>query len=141
MIWVVVAATGLAVALTVAFWQKIVTWANHVLAGWLGQIFGEEFREAFLMLVAALDRFAVLAQRTVTQLQERIVRARIIFRQLAGGREHEKIVQAEIKQEDGQIVTLEAAEVVPWHELPDDVREKFIRRQSAVVELELKVNQ
>lgn len=140
MVWVVVAA-GVAVALTVAFWQKIVNWANKQLADWLGALFGEEFREAFLMLVAATDRFAVLAQRTVALLQQRIVHARILFRQLLGGRAHEKVVQAEFRQDDGQIVTMEAAEVVPWHELPDEVREKFIRRQTASVELELKVKQ
>jgi len=29
--------------------------------------------------------------------------------------------------------------VVPWHELPDEVREKFIRRQAHSVEMELKL--
>ncbi len=139
MVWVVVA--GLTVALTVAFWQKIVNWANGLLAGWLGDLFGDELREAFLMLLAAGDRFAVIAQRTFDLMRQRIVRARIIFRQLQGGREHEKVIQAELRKENGEIVQMEAAEVVPWHELPDEVREKFIRRQTASVEMELKLKQ
>jgi hypothetical protein len=141
MVWVVVAAAGLAVVLTVAVWQKIVNWANGLLAGWLGDLFGDELREAFLMLLAAGDRFAVIAQRTFNLMQQRIVRARIIFRQLQGGREHEKVIQADLRKENGEIVQMEAAEVVPWHELPDEVREKFIRRQTASVELELKLKQ
>ncbi len=70
--WVVIAAAGLLIGLTVAFWQKIVAWANNVLAGWLGDLFGNELREAFLMLLAAGDRFIVIATRTAQRLQERI---------------------------------------------------------------------
>lgn len=138
--WVVIAA-GVAVTLTIAFWQQIITWANQRLANWLEAIFGEELREAFQLFIAAVDRVAVLAQRSVKRLQERLLRARIIFRQITGGTQHEKIVQAEIKQEDGKIAQYEAAELVPWHELPDEVREKFIRRQSAEVEIELKLKE
>lgn len=104
-------------------------------------IFGEELREAFQLFIAAADRVAVLAQRSVKRLQERLIRARIIFRQITGGTQHEKIVQAEIKREDGKIAQYEAAELVPWHELPDEVREKFIRRQNAAVEIELKLKE
>ncbi|MCE7948713.1 MAG: hypothetical protein DYG88_14920 [Chloroflexi bacterium CFX4] len=136
--WVVIAA-GVAVALSVAFWQQIVNWANRTLADWLGQLFGEDVREAFVLLLAAADRLNVAAQRALTLLQQRLVRARIIFRQVNEGRLHEKVVQAEFQQADGQFIQMEAAEVVPWHELPDDVREKFIRRQSAEVEIELKL--
>lgn len=136
--WVVIAA-GVAVALSVAFWQQIVNWANRTLADWLGQLFGEDVREAFVLLLAAADRLNVAAQRALTLLQQRLVRARIIFRQVNEGRLHEKVVKAEFQQADGQFIQMEAAEVVPWHELPDDVREKFIRRQSAEVEIELKL--
>ncbi len=139
MAWIVVAAAGVVVALTVAFWQQIVNWANQTLAGWLARLFGEDLRDAFLMLLAGTDRTVVLAQRASTLIQERVVNARILFRQLNGGHTQEKVVVADIKQDDGQIVTIEAAEVVPWHELPDDVREKFIRRQSDAVEMELKI--
>jgi len=141
MVWVVVAAVGITVALTVAFWQKIVTWANQRLAGWIGTVLGEEVREAFLMLLAAGDRLAVIAQRSFSLLQERIVRVRLIFRRLEGGQQHEKVLEADIRNEAGEMVHMEAAEVVPWHELPDDVREKFIRRQTAEVQLELKMKQ
>lgn len=137
--WVVIAAAGLAIALTVAFWQKIVAWANSVLAGWLGDLFGNELREAFLMLLAAGDRFIVIATRTAQGLQERIVRARLILRRLEGGQQHERVLEADLRQDDGTLVHMQAAEVVPWHELPDEVREKFIRRQADAVELELKV--
>lgn len=137
--WVVIAAAGLVIGLTVAFWQKIVAWANNVLAGWLGDLFGNELREAFLMLLAAGDRFVVIATRTAQRLQERIVRARLILRRLEGGQQHERVLQADLRKEDGTLVHLEAAEVVPWHELPDEVREKFIRRQTDAVEMELKV--
>lgn len=139
--WVVIAAAGLVVGLTVAFWQKIVAWANQKLAGWLGNLFGEELKEAFLMLLAAGDRFVVIAQRSLSMVQVRLVRARILFRQLRGGYQQERVVQAELRKESGEIVKLEAAEVVPWHELPDDVREKFIRRQAGAVELELKLKE
>ncbi|GAB4548659.1 MAG: hypothetical protein OHK0023_12100 [Anaerolineae bacterium] len=138
--WVVMAA-GVAITLTIAFWQQIITWANQRLATWLEAIFGEELREAFQLFIAAADRVAVLAQRSVKRLQERLIRARIIFRQITGGTQHEKIVQAEIKREDGKIAQYEAAELVPWHELPDEVREKFIRRQNAAVEIELKLKE
>ncbi len=141
MTWIVVAAVGLAVALTVAFWQQIVTWANQKLAGWLENLFGNELKEAFLLLLAAADRSVVMAQRAVTVLQERLVSARILFRQLRGGREHEKVVKAEFRQPDGQIVEMQAAEIIPWHELPDDVREKFIRRQTSSVEMELRLKE
>ncbi len=136
--WVVIAA-GVAVALSVAFWQQIVNWANRTLADWLGQLFGEDVREAFVLLLAAADRLNVAAQRALTLLQQRLVRARIIFRRVNEGRLHEKVVQAAFQQADGQLIQMEAAEVVPWHELPDEVREKFIRRQSAEVEIELKL--
>lgn len=138
MVWVVIA--GMA-ALTMVFWQQIVTWANQTLADWLGTLFGEEVREAFLMLVAGADKLMVLAQRAMTQVRDRLVRARLIFRQLEGGQKHEKVLKAEVRKDSGEIVQMEAAEVVPWHELPDEVREKFIRRQSATVELELKMKQ
>jgi hypothetical protein len=141
MVWVVVAAAGLFVALSVAFWQKIVTWANQHLTTWLGTYFGEDVREAFLLILAGGDRLVIAFQRAVEKLQSRLVRARVFFRQLLGGREHERVVQAELRQDNGEIVKVEAAEVVPWHELPDDVREKFIRRQSTSVELELTVRQ
>lgn len=136
--WVVIAAS-VAVALSVAFWQRIVNWANRTLADWLGQLFGEDVREAFVLLLAAADRLNVAAQRALTVLQQRLVRARIIFRRVNEGRLHEKVVQADFQQADGQLIQMEAAEVVPWHELPDEVREKFIRRQSAEVEIELKL--
>lgn len=138
MVWVVVAA-GVVVALTIAFWQKIVTWANQQLAGWLGKMFGEDVREAFLLILAGGDRLVIAFQRALGIVQTRLVSARILFRRLFGGREHERVIQAEVRKDTGEIVTLEAAEVVPWHELPDDVREKFIRRQTATVELELKL--
>lgn len=137
--WVVIAAAGLVIGLTVAFWQKIVAWANNVLAGWLGDLFGNELREAFLMLLAAGDRFIVIATRTAQRLQERIVHARLILRRLEGGQQHERVLQADLRKDDGTLVHMEAAEVVPWHDLPDEVREKFIRRQADAVELELKV--
>lgn len=141
MTWIVVAAAGAMVALTVAFWQKIVTWANQRLAGWLADLFGNELRDAFLLILAGADRSMVLMQRAVTVIQDRLVSAHIFFRQLRGGQAHEKVIEAQIKQDDGQIVTMQAAEVVPWHELPDEVREKFIRRQSTSVELELKLKE
>ncbi|CAG1014409.1 MAG: hypothetical protein IT322_19945 [Anaerolineae bacterium] len=136
MIWVVV---GAAAALTVLFWQKLVNWANAILSGWLGDLFGKEIREAFQMLLAAGDRFMVIAQRAVGLLQERIKRARILFRHDQQTRKVEKVLIAELQKENGEVVKLEAAEVIAWHELPDEVREKFIRRQSADVEIELKL--
>lgn len=138
MIWVVVA--GLGVALTMAFWQQIVTWANQKVAGWLGTLFGEDVREAFLLMLAGSDRLVIAAKRAVALIEARLVSARILFRQLFGGREHEKVIVAEIQQDNGELMKMEASEVVPWHELPDDVREKFIRRQTAKVELELKLS-
>lgn len=141
MVWMVIAAAGLAIGLTVAFWREIVTWANQRIAGWLGEMYGEEVKEAFLLLLAGVDRTVILAQRAVAQLQERIVKASILFRQLQGGQAHEKVVQAQLRTDDDEIIDLESAEIVPWHELPDDVREKFIRRQSATVEMELKLKE
>jgi hypothetical protein len=140
MAWVVVAAAGLIVALSVAFWQQIVTWANQHLAGWLGKYFGEDVREAFLLILAGGDRLVIAFQRALATVESRLVAARIFFRQLAGGRQHEKVVQAELRKDDGEVVKVEAAEVVPWHDLPDEVREKFIRRQTSTVELELKLH-
>ena len=141
MTWVVIAAAGLTVGLAIAFWQQIVTWANQQLAAWLAELFGNELRDAFLLILAAADRSVVIVQRAVTDVQARLIRARILFRQLRGGREHQKVVQAEMRRDDGQIVKLEAAQFVPWHELPDDVREKFIRRQTASVEMELSLKE
>jgi hypothetical protein len=138
MTWVIIAA-GVAAGLTIVFWQKMVAWANQHLAAWLGKLFGNEVRDAFLMILAAVDRSVVLVQRAAALVEAHLVRARVFFRSLSGGREHEQIVRAEFKQEDGNIIELEAAEVVPWHELPDDVREKFIRRQTTTVEMELKL--
>jgi hypothetical protein len=139
--WIVVGAAGLVVAVTVAFWKQIVNWANEHLANWLGKFFGQDLKEAFLLLLAGLDRSMVLVQRALTDVQARLVRARVLFRQMTGGRQHEKVVKAEILQTDGNIIDLEAAEVVAWHELPDEVREKFIRRQTGTVEMELKLKE
>jgi hypothetical protein len=136
--WVVVAAVGVVVAFTVAFWQQIVTWANQTLAGWLAERFGPELRDVFLLILAGADRSVVISQRAASLIQDRLVSARVLFQQLQGGQTTQKIVVAEIKQDDGEVVMLQAAELVPWHELPDDVREKFIRRQSPSVELTLK---
>ncbi len=141
MSWIVVAAVGVVAVLTIAFWQQIVTWANQKLAGWLADLFGNELRDAFLLILAGADRSVVLAQRAVTLLQERLITARIFFRQLQGGQSHEKVIEAQIRTDTDEIVTLQAAEVVPWHELPDEVREKFIRRQAASVEMELKLKE
>jgi hypothetical protein len=124
-----------------AFWQQIVTWANQKLAGWLGTLFGDDVREAFLLMLAGSDRLMIAAKRTIALIEARLVSARILFRQLLGGREHEKVIVAEIRTDSGEVVKMEAAEVVPWHELPDEVREKFIRRQTAKVELELKLSE
>ena len=139
MAWVIVA--GLAAGLTIAFWQKIVTWANQSLAAWLSELFGDDLRDAFLLILAAADRSVVLVQRAMTMVQARLVQARILFRELSGGRQHQKIVKAELRRDNGQIIEMEAAEVVPWHELPDEVREKFIRRQSTSVEMELRLKE
>lgn len=138
--WVVVVA-AVAVTVSLAFWQQIVAWANRTLADWLGRLFGEDVREAFVLLLAAADRLSVAAQRALNAVRERLVRARILFRRAREGRLHEKVLQADFQREDGQIVRLEQAEVVPWHELPDEVREKFIRRQSAQVEIELRLKE
>jgi hypothetical protein len=138
--WIVVAAVGIAVILSVAFWQQIVTWANQKLAGWLSDLFGAELRDAFLLLLAGADRAVVFTARALTILQERLIRARLIFRRLQGGQQ-EKVIQLEVQADDGTVVTHEAAEVVDWHELPDDVREKFIRRQMAEVTMELKMKE
>jgi hypothetical protein len=137
--WFLIA--GVAAGLTVAFWQQIVTWANQTLAGWLSDLFGDELRDAFLLLLAAADRSMVLVQRALTRVQARLVRARILFRQLQQGREHQKVVRAEMRRDDGQIIEMEAAEIVPWHELPDEVREKFIRRHATTVEMELRLKE
>jgi hypothetical protein len=83
----------------------------------------------------------VAVQRALNALRERLIRARIIFRRIDDGRLHEKVLQADFQRADGQIVQLESAEVVPWHELPDEVREKFIRRQSAEVQIELRLKE
>jgi hypothetical protein len=139
--WIVIGAAGLVVAVTVAFWKQIVNWANERIANWLGQLFGDDLKEAFLLLLAGLDRSMVLLQRTVADIQARLVRARLLFRQIAGGHQTEKVVRAELRKADGNIIDLEAAEVVPWHELPDEVREKFIRRQTGTVEMELKLKE
>jgi hypothetical protein len=136
--WIIV---GVAVILAVAFWQQIVTWANQKLAGWLNDLFGAELRDAFLMLLASADRSVVLVQRALRLVQERLISARLFFRRLQGGQTHEKVIQAQIRTPEGEIKTMEAAEVVQWHELPDEVREKFIRRQAAEVQLELKMKE
>lgn len=141
MTWIVIVAAGLAVGLTLAFWKQIVTWANQHIAGWLNELFGEEAREAFLLLLAGMDRSVILVQRALVDTQARLIKATLIFRQIRDGREHQKVVKAEMRQADGSTIELEAAEVVPWHELPDDVREKFIRRQTASVEMELKLKE
>jgi hypothetical protein len=138
MIWVVVA-SGVTIAFSIAFWQQLVSWANQTLAEWLGKLFGEDLREAFLLILAGVDRLATSFTRAATAIRERLVSARVLFRQLFGGREHERVVKAEFRTATGELVTREAAESVPWHELPDEVREKFIRRQTAEVELELKL--
>ncbi|MEP7285854.1 MAG: hypothetical protein ABI947_08810 [Chloroflexota bacterium] len=137
--WIVIAAAGIAVTLAVAFWKQIVNWANQRIAGWLGELFGDDVKEAFLLILAGVDRSVILVQRAATEVQARLIRARVLFRQVNGGREQEKVVKAEMLKEDGDIIELEAADIVPWHELPDDVREKFIRRQAASVEMELKL--
>src|SRR5437763_1472887 len=136
MTWIIIAAAGLAVGLAIAFWQKIITWANQRLALWLGEWFGDEVRDAFLLILAGVDRTMVIAQRAAAMVEERLVRARILFRQIDGGREYEKVVKAEMRQNNDEVIEMEAAEIVPWHELPDEVREKFIRRQSSSVEME-----
>jgi len=141
MSWIIVAAAGLAVGLAVAFWKDIVTWANQKVAGWLGEYAGEDVKEAFLLLLAGLDRSVILLQRTVAEVQARLLRARILFRRILGTQDHQKVVKATIQRENGDIIELEAAEVIPWHQLPDDVREKFIRRQASTVEMELKLEE
>ncbi len=137
--WVLIA--GVAAGLTVAFWQQIVTWANQTLAGWLSELFGDELRDAFLLLLAAADRSVVIVQRAMTLVQARLIKARILFRQLQQGREHQKVIKAEMRRDNGQIIEMEAAEIVPWHELPDEVREKFIRRHATTVEMELRLKE
>src|SRR5690242_10757966 len=110
MVWIVIAAAGLAIGLTVAFWKDIVTWANQRIAGWLGEVFGEDVREAFLLLLAGVDRTVILTQRAVAQLETRLVKARLLFRQMQGGRAHEKVVQAQMRTDDDEIIDLESAE-------------------------------
>lgn len=138
--WVFIAA-GLAAGLAIGFWQQILNWANDQIAVWLGRMFGEEVRDAFRLLLAATDRSVVLIKRSLDVVRSRLISARILFRQIAGGRETEKVVEADLRQDDGQVVRMSSAEVVPWHELPDEVREKFIRRQTSSVELELKLSE
>lgn len=138
--WVFIAA-GLAAGLAIGFWQQILNWANDQIAAWLGRLFGDEVRDAFRLLLAATDRSVVLVKRSLDLVRSHLVRARILFRQIAGGREHEKVVEADLRQDDGKIVTMTSAEIVPWHELPDEVREKFIRRQTSSVELQLKLSE
>src|SRR5579859_3795805 len=141
MSWIIVAAAGLAVGLAVAFWKDIVTWANQKVAGWLGDYAGEDVKEAFLLLLAGLDRSVIMLQRTAAEVQARLLSARILFRRILGTQDHQKVVKATIQRDNGDIIELEAAEVIPWHELPDDVREKFIRRQASTVEMELKLEE
>ena len=138
--WVFIAA-GLAAGLAIGFWQQILNWANDQIAVWLGRMFGDEVRDAFRFLLAATDRSVVLVKRSLEVVRSRLVSARILFRQITGGRETEKVVEADMRQDDGQIVRMSSAEVVPWHELPDEVREKFIRRQTSSVELQLKLSE
>jgi len=138
--WVVAAAVGVVVTLTVTFWAQMVDWANRVLATWLADQFGPELRDAFLLALAGADRSVIMVQRAVKLIETRLVSARLLFRQMSGG-QTEKVVEADLKQENGEVVTMHSAEMVPWHELPDDVREKFIRRQTASVEMELKIKE
>jgi hypothetical protein len=141
MTWIIIAAAGVAVGLAIAFWQKIITWANQRLATWLGEYFGDEVRDSFLLILAGVDRSVVIARRAAVVVEERLARARILFREVQGGRAYERVVKAEVKQDQDQVIELEAAEVIPWHELPDEVREKFIRRQGTSVEMELKLKE
>jgi hypothetical protein len=136
--WIVI---GVVALLTVTFWQQIVSWANQTLAGWLAGIFGSELKDAFLLVLAGVDRGVVLVSRAGTLIWENLVAARVFFRRVVGGQAHEKVVEAEITLPTGETVTKQAAESVEWHELPDDVREKFIRRQTAEVKMELKVKE
>jgi len=139
--WIVVVAAGAVALLTFTFWQQIVTWANQRLATWLAAIFGKDLLEAFLLVLAGLDKAVVSAKRAAELLRTRLVSARLIFRRATNGQAHEKILEAEVQKEDGEIVKLEAAELVAWHELPDEVREKFIRRQMENVTMELKIKE
>jgi len=136
--WVVAAAVGIVATLTVTFWAQLVEWANTILANWLADQFGADLRDAFLLALAGADRSVIMVQRAVKLIETRLLSARLLFRQLRGG-QTEKVIEAEVKQDSGEVVTLRTAELVPWHELPDDVREKFIRRQSASVQMELKI--
>jgi hypothetical protein len=134
--WVVIAG---ALALSALFWQQMVAWANNIVANWVGALLGPEMREAFLLMLAGLDRAVVTTNRAVTLLAQRLLRVRLLFQRIGNGQTHQKVVQAEIKQDDGQVMKLEHREEVAWHELPDEVREKFIRRQTSNVEIELKM--
>src|SRR5260221_12569657 len=103
MSWIVIAAVGLVVSITLAFWKNIVTWANEQIAGWLAKLFGEDVKEAFLLLLAGEDRSVVILRRALDAVQARLIKARILFIQLRGGRENRNRVKGGMRRGDGHI--------------------------------------
>lgn len=139
MVWIPIT-LGITISLMIAFWQRVVIWANYTLARWLGQIFGKELETVFLAVLSASDQSMVRIQRAAALIRDRLRSAKLTFQRKPGTREYTQRLQASIEAPAEEIVHVEESVSVAWYDLPDDVREKFIRRQSDEVAMQLEMN-
>ncbi|NEP77866.1 MAG: hypothetical protein F6K17_16165 [Okeania sp. SIO3C4] len=132
-----------ALAVVATFWKQILKWAEDSLFRWIKTNIPwieSEVREAF----SALDNFIVttrnLIRKAWEKLREYLLKQVTTFeRQLSG--EWEKEVTSWIIKvlESGEKVPVKIVvkEVVPWDELPPDVRAEWLKREKSEVEIDV----
>ncbi|NES78499.1 MULTISPECIES: hypothetical protein [Okeania] len=133
---------AVAVAVVARFWKQILKWAEDSLFPWIKTNIPwieSEVRQVF----SAVDNVAVatrnIFRKAWEKLREYLLKLVIKLERKSSGEWKKRVTSWKIKIESGQKVPVrtETEEVVDWEDLPQDVREEWLKQEKSKVEIDV----
>lgn len=122
-----------------AFWDQLREWAQSSLADAVGRILGSDAREAFLDALAVVDKVMCSVRRSAKHLvdiiREALIKAVVLIEKNASNAFIKRMCAYVRKVVDTKekVYRVVVEEEVPWEDLPDEARARFLRGQSQEV--------
>ncbi len=124
---------GVGTVLVIAFWPQIIMWARDSLLPWVKRNlpeFAGYVEKAFLRLDDAITSVRRAIKAAWEKVRQWLLKETLEIRQKSSSTFVRKVTSWIVKQVEGKpkFLKVNSEEELSWDELPDEVREEFLRR-------------
>ncbi|MEU6092575.1 hypothetical protein ABZ865_38530 [Streptomyces sp. NPDC047085] len=139
-----IGAAGVAVAVVVTFWDRILGWAKTTFLPWVDKYLpelAEDARRAFMSLHGAVMEVRRAIRKSWSALRTRLVRQMVEFSRLDNGQWVAKTISWVIASlspdESPQFASHEVVQPLVLEDIPPDVLERWMRQKENTVSFDL----